>query len=82
MRTFFSAAPGAIWMAIIVGFVLLAEWLTTYFGGESWVPAVAGFLALVLVPILKILAPPPEILANRNVDGAPEPPSKFRRWLL
>jgi len=82
MRNFFSVAPGAIWAAIIVLLVLMAEWLTTYFGGEPWVPALAGFLAAVLVPVLKLLAPPQEILANRDIAAASPAPSKFKRWLL
>ena len=83
MKNFFSVAPGAIWAAIIVLLVLVAEWLTTYFGGEPWVPALAGFMAAVLVPVLKILVLPGEPPAARGVDEADAAPrSMFSRWLL
>lgn len=56
MRNFFGAAPGVVWAAIIVFLMLFAEWLSQYFGGVAWVAPVAGFLAAVLVPVLKVLA--------------------------
>ena len=56
MKAMFSAAPGVIWAAIIVGLMLLADWLSTYFGGVAWVAPLAGFIGAVLVPVLKVLA--------------------------
>ena len=77
MRNFFSAAPGVIWAAIIVGLMLLAEWLTTYFGAVAWVAPVAGFLLAVLVPVFKIIAQG-ETPAGRAIS---ENRSRLNRWL-
>jgi hypothetical protein len=79
MRNFFGAAPGAVWAAIIVGLMLLADWLSTYFGGVAWVAPVAGFLLAVLVPVLKVLAQG-ETPAGRGEFSAPRR-SAFARWL-
>jgi hypothetical protein len=82
MRNFLGVAPGALWVALILGLNGGAAWLAQYYGGLEWVPPVCGLLTLVLVPVLKLLAPPVEIPAGRAVgDDAPER-SKFQRWLL
>ena len=44
MQKMLESAPGAVWAALIVGLVLLADWLAQYFGGLAWVPPVAGLL--------------------------------------
>jgi uncharacterized membrane protein len=78
MRNFFGAAPGAVWAAIIVGLMLFAEWLSQYFGGVAWVAPVAGFLAAVLVPVLKVIAQG-ETPAGRGEVSVYR--SLFSRWL-
>lgn len=79
MKSFASVAPGAVWTAIIAGLMLLAGWLAQYFGDVTWIPPLVGFLAAVLVPVLKVLAEgdPP---AARAEFGAPAR-SKLARWL-
>jgi hypothetical protein len=62
----FQYTPGVIWTAIIVALVLLAEWLGAYFNLQPWVPPLVGFITAVLVPVLKVLAPPPD---TRSVNG-------------
>jgi hypothetical protein len=78
MRNFISVAPGAIWAAIIVGLMLGAEWLSQYYGGVAWVPPLAGLLATVIVPILKVLAQG-ETPAGRGEVTITR--SRFSRWL-
>lgn len=78
MRNFFAVAPGVIWAAIIVGLMLLAEWLSTYFGGVAWVPPVAGLLAAVIVPVLKLLADGEGTRGYGNAGTR----SRLNRWLL
>lgn len=73
-----AEAPGALWTAIITALTLLAAWLTQYFGLVAWVPALAGFLIAVLVPVLKVLAQQQEARGPRG----PYMRSKFSRWLL
>lgn len=81
MQGFLSKAPGAVWAAIIVGIMLLAEWLTTYFGAEPWVPPLAGLLAAVIVPILKVLfEPAPAVGTYRTADE--DELTAFEKWLL
>lgn len=81
MRSFFSAAPGVIWAAVIVALVLAAEWLTQYFGGQAWVPPVAGLLTAVIVPVLRLLAQgelPAGAPRGTRAAGAH---SRLARWL-
>lgn len=78
MRSFFSVAPGVIWAALIVGLMLLADWLSTYLGGVAWVAPVAGFLAAVLVPVLRIIAQG-ETPAGRGEVSVYR--SRLSRWL-
>jgi hypothetical protein len=79
---FFAAAPGALWVAIIIGLTAGATWLSQFYGGLEWVPPVAGFVMIVLVPVLKILAQGdvPSIESARG--GVTKPRSLFSRWLL
>lgn len=80
MQKFFTAAPGVIWAAIIVASALTADWLTTYFGLVPWVAPLAGLLAAVIVPVLKVLA---ENQAGPvGTTRAVLPRSAWRRWLL
>ncbi len=85
MRALFSVAPGVIWTAIIVFLMLLADWLQAYFGGVVWVAPLAGFLAAVLVPVLKLLAqgndPSTNTALLRHTSSTARP-SKLKRWLL
>ena len=55
MRSFFSAAPGAVWAAIILGLSLGAIWLNDYLGNvvPAWLPTL---ILTVVVPVLKVLA--------------------------
>lgn len=79
MQKFITSAPGAVWAALIVGLMLLAEWLTQYFGGEVWVPPLVGFIAAVLVPVLKVIVQGEEPAGQRGLN---EQRSAFKRWLL
>lgn len=77
MRNFFSAAPGAVWAALIMGLALGAMWLNDYMGDvvPAWLPPL---ILTVIVPILKVLAQG-EAPAGRgewNVER-----SRFSRWL-
>jgi hypothetical protein len=78
---FLTVAPGIIWTALIVGLMLLADWLATYFGAVAWVAPLAGLLAAVIVPILKVLAEnqvaPVGLARDFTVRR-----SAWRRWLL
>lgn len=76
---FFDVAPGAIWTAVIVLLMLIADWLSTYFGDVPWVPPVAGLLATVIVPTLKVIFQSQEQPAGFK---AVENQSKVKRWLL
>lgn len=78
MKDFVGAAPGLIWAALIVGLMLLADWLSTYFGGVAWVAPLAGFIGAVLVPVLKVLAQGDEP-AGRAANARH---GKLWRWLL
>ena len=55
MKSFFGVAPGAVWIAVILGLNGAAAWLSQYYGNLDWVPPVAGMLTLVLVPVLRCL---------------------------
>jgi len=79
MQRFLAGAPGSVWTAIIVGLMLLSQWMTTYFEGVSWVPPVAGLIALVVVPVLKVLFEEQDA-DRRYVDTVRK--SAFERWLL
>jgi len=83
MKSFAAVAPGAIWCAIILGLSAGAAWLSQFYGALAWVPPLAGFLTIVAVPILKVLATN-EAPATRTFDGADAAPprSKLSRWLL
>lgn len=84
MKNLFEVAPGAVWAAIIVALVLLSDWLTKYFGGAPWVPALTGFVTAVLVPVLKILVQGDNQGAEprgvRNI-GDTDSRSLLSRWL-
>jgi len=82
MKQFFSVAPGAIWICVILFLTLIADWLSTYFGGVAWVAPVAGLLVAVIVPVLKALAQGDMTPTARALDEAKAPPSKLKRWLL
>ena len=79
MARFFSSAPGVVWTAIITGLVLLADWLTQFYGELSWVPPVAGLVALVIVPVLKVLFADADA-DTRYIRRVRE--SKLEQWLL
>jgi len=79
MQRFLSSAPGVIWTAIITGLVLLADWLTQFYGELAWVPPVAGLLALVIVPVLKVLFADADADV-RYIRRVRE--SKLAQWLL
>lgn len=82
VKGLFSAAPGVVWAAIIVGLMLLADWLSTYFGGVAWVAPLAGFIGAVLVPVLKVLAQGDAPAGQRNVLAeTPANPSLLKRLL-
>lgn len=53
MRNFFGAAPGAMWMAIILGLTLGAIWMNDYLGSvvPIWLPPL---ILTVIVPMLKV----------------------------
>jgi hypothetical protein len=81
MRNFASVAPGAVWIALILGLTGGATLLMDYFGASvpAWVPAL---ILTVIVPMLKILATP-EPPPTRTMD-APPPAARslFKRWLF
>jgi hypothetical protein len=83
VKRFLSVAPGALWIAVILGLNGGAAWLSQYYGGLEWVPPVAGLLTLVLVPVIKVLAVPdaPAQAARGIEDEATPERSKFKRWL-
>lgn len=79
--------PGVVWAVVLVALPLLAEWLTTYFGGSSWAAPVAALLGIVGVGIAKwievskpIPQPPPGVEAGPARAYADE--SKLRTWLI
>jgi hypothetical protein len=54
-RTLIDDIPPVFWSSAIVFLFLLSQWLTDYFGAVTWVRALAGLLATVLVPTLRLL---------------------------
>ena len=78
MRNLFSVAPGALWIAIIMGLTAGATLLSDYFGASvpAWVPAL---ILTVLVPMLKVFAQG-ETPASRGEVTANR--SRFSRWLI
>ena len=80
MKSFFGVAPGAVWIALILGLNGGAAWLSQYYGNLDWVPPVAGLLTLVLVPVLKVLMTP-EPPATREFDAKPPERSLANRLL-
>lgn len=78
MRSFLRVAPGAVWAAIIVGLLLLAEWLQQYFGAVSWVVPLATLIATVIVPVLKVLAQGEEPAGRGELSISR---SRLNRWL-
>lgn len=82
MRKMLESAPGAVWAALIVGLVLLADWLAQYFGGLAWVPPVAGLLTAVIVPILRVFAQGEAPVGGRaTAQLAPRERGWLARWL-
>jgi hypothetical protein len=77
MRNFFSVAPGALWIAIIMGLTAGAALLSDYFGASvpAWVPAL---ILTVIVPMLKVFAQgePPAVRGEVTVYR-----SRASRWL-
>lgn len=88
MIQFFKVQPGALWSGILVGLMLLAAWAQEYFGSVAWIPPVVALVLTVIVPVMKVLIPPPDAELAAGSDGAlsarglPQERSAFMRWLL
>jgi uncharacterized membrane protein len=80
VRNFLTVAPGSIWAAIIVGLILLAEWMSAYFGAVTWVVPLAALIATVIVPVLKVLAQD-DAPAGRAMGEVRAYRSRFSLWL-
>jgi hypothetical protein len=84
-KTLKADVPPVVWAAAIVFLFLLSQWMTTYFGAVGWVKALAGLLATVLVPTLRLIGQGEEP-AGRLMDGTPTPSpkssSRLYRWLF
>ena len=79
MRNVMGAAPGVIWIAIILGLTAGATWIAEFYGNLAWVPPLVGFLTIVAVPILKVLATGEPPAGRGELSIAQR--SKLARWL-
>jgi hypothetical protein len=75
--------PGALWIVLLVGLPLLAEWLTQNFGMTPWAAPVAALL-LIVVKVAQVLRESESATGGGNeemmYEAAPEP-SKAQRIL-
>jgi hypothetical protein len=47
--------PGVLWVALLVGLPMLAQWLETYFGELPWALPLAG-MVLIVAKIVQVYA--------------------------
>ena len=81
MKTFLADAPPVLWTVLIVGLLALADWLSTYFGGVTWIVAAVGFIVMFLVPVIRVLAQG-EMPVGRSEFDVAATRSKFSLWLF